>query len=104
MSTFDLSGVRKALAVLAITIWAVPALAGTLAAVAHMPKGMSLMLIEESVTCDGGPTGIVLDASGRKVDQTCNVHYSADGVRLRFAGYGKPVFFPKDQFTVIDAP
>ncbi|MGU7784914.1 hypothetical protein [Burkholderia sp. PU8-34] len=104
MSIFNFRWVTKVAMPSIVALWASHANAAGQAAVAHMPKGMSVMVIDESVTCDGGPTGIVLDSSGHKVDQTCNVHYTTDGVRLIFAGYGKPIFFPKSQFTVIDAP
>lgn len=74
------------------------------AAVARIGGGMSLEVIEEAVSCNGGPVAIVLDKDGRKKDQTCNVQITADGVRTTFAGFGKPVFWHKQQFTEISLP
>lgn len=71
-------------------------------AVAKLPKGMAMLIMDQAVSCNGGPTAILQDAYGKKIDQTCNVQITADGARTLFAGYGKPIFWSKDQFTVLD--
>ena len=89
-----------ALAVALATLCA-DAVAGT--AVAKIPNsgGMVLQIIDNAISCNGGPTAIVLDRNGEKRDQTCNVRITRDGVKTLFASYGKPVFWSKDQFDVI---
>jgi hypothetical protein len=69
-------------------------------ATAHLPGGLALQIINRSVSCDGKPGAFVIDKSGEKVDQTCNLHFSANGVSILFAGYQKRMFFPKEQFDV----
>lgn len=73
-------------------------------AAAKLSHGMTLMVMDSAVSCNGGPGAFVHDKAGKKIDQTCNVHFTPDGVRVLFAGYGKPIFFSKDQFTVVEAP
>ncbi|WP_244807957.1 hypothetical protein [Caballeronia zhejiangensis] len=73
------------------------------AAVARLPGAMTLEIVEQAVSCKGAPVAILLDKRGRKKDMTCAVEITSDGVRTTFAGYGKPVFWHKSQFTTVDA-
>ncbi|AQG98315.1 hypothetical protein A9R05_05370 [Burkholderia sp. KK1] len=77
------------------------AAAAASAAVAHLPGGMTLEIIYQAVSCKGAPIAILLDKQGHKKDQTCAVEITSDGVRTTFAGYGKPVFWHKSQFTAV---
>ncbi|BCQ23125.1 hypothetical protein NK8_12500 [Caballeronia sp. NK8] len=73
------------------------------AAVAHLPGGMTLEIVDQAVSCKGSAVAILLDKQGHKKDQTCAVEITPDGVRTTFAGYGKPVIWHKSQFTTVDA-
>jgi len=73
------------------------------AAVAQLPGGMTLEIIDQAVSCKGAPVAILLDKNGHKKDQTCAVEITPDSVRTTFAGYGKPVFWHRSQFTTVDA-
>lgn len=68
------------------------------------PGDMSLQVIDKAASCKNGPGAFVFDANGKKIDQTCNVKISPKGVSVLFPGYGKRVFFPKDQFVLTPAP
>ncbi|WP_152563253.1 hypothetical protein [Caballeronia zhejiangensis] len=73
------------------------------AAVARLPGGMTLEIVDQAVSCKGAPVAILLDKEGRKKDMTCAVEVTSEGVRTTFAGYGKPVFWHKSQFSTVDA-
>jgi len=72
------------------------------AAVARLPGGMTLEIVEHAVSCKGAPVAILLDKQGLKKDMTCAVEITSDGVRTTFARYGKPVFWHKSQFSTVD--
>lgn len=105
MSSFSImkSSARRAAAIVATCTPAI-SFAGTGVAVVNLSHGMSMVVMDSAVSCNGGPAAFVHDRDGRKKDQTCNVRFTPDGVRVLFAGYGKPVFFSKDQFSFLPAP
>jgi hypothetical protein len=70
-------------------------------AVAHLPRGMALLLMDQGKSCNGGPEAILLDKQGKRLDGTCSVEIGRDGVQVTFPGYGKPLFFSKDQFETL---
>ena len=77
--------------------------AGGYSAVAQLPGGLSLQVLDRALSCNNGPGAFVF-REGQKVDQTCNVKINKDGVSVLFPGYGKRVFFSKDQFSMMPLP
>ncbi|OJA66557.1 hypothetical protein BGV71_31740 [Burkholderia ubonensis] len=62
-----------------------------------MPGGLDLQVLDRALSCNGAPGAFVF-RDGQKIDQTCNVKITKNGVSVLFAGYGKRVFIPKEQF------
>lgn len=79
------------------------AFASGYSAVAQLPGGLDLQVLDRALSCNNGPGAFVFK-DGKKIDQTCNVRINKDGVSVLFAGYGKRVFFSKDQFVTMPLP
>jgi len=92
--------VKAAAAVISIPILTASsaALGADYSAVAQLPGGLDLQVLDRALSCNGGPGAFVF-REGQKIDQTCNVKITKKGVTVLFAAYGKRVFIPKEQFT-----
>lgn len=77
-----------------------PAYGADFSGVAKLPGGLDLQVLGRAASCNGGPGAFVF-RDGQKIDQTCNVKITKKGVSALFPGYGKRVFFPAEQFTVL---
>ncbi|MCA8026511.1 hypothetical protein [Burkholderia cepacia] len=87
-----------AVASIAFLIASSAALPADYLAVAQLPGGLDLQVLDRALSCNGGPGAFVF-REGQKIDQTCNVKITKKGVTVLFAAYGKRVFIPKEQFT-----
>lgn len=70
--------------------------------VAKMPGGSAMQIIMNATTCKGDPVAIFMGPDGKVADKTCNVEIGRDSITMIFAGYGKPLQMPRDQFLSVD--
>lgn len=78
--------------------------ADDMVAMAQLPHDKLLSVMDRAAACDGGPAAAIFDSAGKKLEQTCDVHFANGGISTRFAGHDKTDFYSQSRFTAMHNP